>query len=48
MRVTKDILSRTTVTAPVRGMVQNVKVYTDGGVVRPAEPLMTSFPSTTT
>ena len=40
VRVTKDILSRTTVTAPVRGMVQNVKVYTDGGVIRPAEPLM--------
>lgn len=44
VRVTKDILSRTTVTAPVRGMVQNVKVYTDGGVVRPAEPLMDIVP----
>lgn len=44
VRVTKDILSRTTVTAPVRGMVQNVKVYTDGGVIRPAEPLMDIVP----
>ena len=33
----QDILSRTEIRAPVRGMVQDVRVHTKTGVVRPAE-----------
>jgi HlyD family type I secretion membrane fusion protein len=40
----QDILDRTIVRAPVRGMVQNVRIHTKSGVVRPAEPLMEIVP----
>lgn len=43
-RVAKDVLARTTVTAPVRGMVQSIRIHTTNGVVRPAEPLLDIVP----
>jgi HlyD family type I secretion membrane fusion protein len=42
--VAQDILTRTVVTAPVRGMVQNMQIHTTGGVVRAAEPIMDVIP----
>ncbi|WIJ24043.1 HlyD family type I secretion periplasmic adaptor subunit [Devosia sp. RR2S18] len=42
--VALDVLERTTVRAPVRGMLQNIKVHTIGGVIRPAEPVMDIIP----
>jgi HlyD family type I secretion membrane fusion protein len=42
--VAKDILDRTTVRAPVRGMLQNIRFHTVGGVIRPAEPVMDLIP----
>lgn len=43
-RVSQDILSRTTVRAPVRGMIQNIRTHTTSGVIRPAEPLLDIIP----
>ncbi len=43
-RVAKDVLERTTVRAPVRGMVQNIRVYTTNGVIRAAEQLLDIVP----
>jgi HlyD family type I secretion membrane fusion protein len=43
-RVAKDVLDRTVVRAPVRGMLQNIRVHTIGGVIRPAEPVMDIIP----
>ena len=40
----QDILDRTVVRAPVRGMVQDIRVHTKTGVVRPAEPMMEIVP----
>jgi HlyD family type I secretion membrane fusion protein len=42
--VAQDILDRTIIVAPVRGMVQNMQVHTTGGVVRAAEPIMDVIP----
>jgi HlyD family type I secretion membrane fusion protein len=42
--VARDVLDRTVVTAPVRGVLQNIRVHTIGGVVRPAEPVMDIIP----
>jgi HlyD family type I secretion membrane fusion protein len=42
--VAESVLERTVVRAPVRGMLQNIKVHTIGGVVRPAEPVMDIIP----
>ncbi|VEN73503.1 Hemolysin secretion protein D [Candidatus Desulfarcum epimagneticum] len=42
---TREKLNR--LTAPVDGKVQNLKVHTVGGVVEPAEPLMTIVPDRT-
>ncbi|MQW86403.1 HlyD family type I secretion periplasmic adaptor subunit [Sinorhizobium saheli] len=44
LRVAGDVLSRTTVIAPVRGMVQSIRIHTTNGVVRPAEPLLDIVP----
>lgn len=44
LAVTKDILRRVEVVAPVAGTVQNLKVFTIGQVVRPAEPLLDIVP----
>jgi HlyD family secretion protein/epimerase transport system membrane fusion protein len=40
----KDVLDRTTVTAPVSGTVMNVQVTTATGVVQPGEPLLDLVP----
>ena len=42
--VAKDILNRTTVRAPVRGMIQNIRVHTTNGVIRAAEPILDIIP----
>ncbi|SIO72559.1 membrane fusion protein, adhesin transport system [Burkholderia sp. GAS332] len=39
-----DILERTTLTAPVRGTVKNVRVNTIGGVIQPGEHIMEIVP----
>lgn len=43
-RVASDILARTDVRAPVRGMVQNIRVHTTNGIIRPAEPILDIIP----
>ena len=43
-RAAKDILARTNITAPVDGIVMDLKVHTAGGVVKPGETLMTVVP----
>ncbi len=40
----EDILRRTTITAPVRGTVKNVRFNTVGGVVQPAQDIMEIVP----
>jgi HlyD family type I secretion membrane fusion protein len=40
----QDILDRTVIRAPVRGVIQDVRVHTKSGVIRPAEPLMEIVP----
>ncbi len=42
--VALNVLDRTTVVAPVRGIVQNVRVHTKQGVIRPAEPILDIIP----
>lgn len=42
--VAKDILNRTVIRAPVRGMVQNIRVHTTHGVIRGAEPILDVIP----
>src|SRR5690606_14005036 len=39
-----DILNRTVIRAPVRGIVQNIQVHTTSGVIRPAEHTMDIIP----
>lgn len=39
-----DILDRTVIRAPVRGMVQNIQFHTTSGVIRSAEPIMDLIP----
>lgn len=43
--VAEDILARVVVRAPLDGIVQNLKVHTIGGVIRPAETIMEIVPS---
>ncbi len=40
----QDVVERSVIRAPVRGMVQDIKVHTRSGVVRPAEPIMEIIP----
>lgn len=40
----RDILERTVVRAPVRGMIQDIRFHTRSGVIRPAEPIMDLIP----
>lgn len=42
--VARDVLNRTEVRAPVRGMVQNIQIHTTNGVIRPAEPILDIIP----
>jgi HlyD family type I secretion membrane fusion protein len=44
VRLAKDVLERTTVRAPVRGMLQNIRVHTKGGVIQPAQAVMDIIP----
>lgn len=39
-----DVVERTTITAPVRGTVKNVRVTTIGGVIQPGEDIMEIVP----
>jgi HlyD family type I secretion membrane fusion protein len=43
-RVARDVLARTVVVAPQSGVVQGLRVFTLGAVVRPAEPLLDIAP----
>jgi HlyD family type I secretion membrane fusion protein len=42
--VAEDVNSRTLIRAPQSGIVQNIRVHTMGGVVRPAETIMEIVP----
>ncbi len=42
--VAGDVFSRTDIQADVDGVVQNVKVHTIGGVIKPGEPIMEIVP----
>ena len=42
--VARDVLERTEIRAPVRGMLQSIRVHTVGGVIRSAEPVMDIIP----
>lgn len=44
LTVAQNIFERTVITAPVRGMVQNIRAHTTGGVIRPADPVMDIVP----
>lgn len=41
----QDVLNRTTITAPVNGVVVNLKIHTRGEVISPGEPLMEIVPA---
>jgi HlyD family type I secretion membrane fusion protein len=43
-RLASDILNRTVIRSPVRGIVQNVRVHTTNGIIRPAEPIVDVIP----
>ena len=43
-RAANDVLTRTNITAPVDGILMDLKVHTTGGVVKPGETLMTVVP----
>ena len=44
IRVARDVVHRIDVTAPVSGTVQNLKVFTIGGVIKPGEVLLEVVP----
>lgn len=44
LKQAQDILERTVIRAPVRGMVQNVQIHTTSGIIRPAEHIMDIIP----
>ena len=44
LRVAKDVLNRVDVVAPVSGTLQNLRVFTVGGVIRAGEPLVDVVP----
>lgn len=39
-----DVVERTTILAPVRGTIKNIRVNTVGGVIQPGEPIMEIVP----
>jgi HlyD family type I secretion membrane fusion protein len=43
-RVAQDVLSRIDIVSPSSGVVQNLRVFTAGGVVKPGEPLVDVVP----
>ena len=40
-----DVLTRTTISAPIAGTVMNVRVTTETGIVRPGEPILDVVPT---
>jgi HlyD family type I secretion membrane fusion protein len=44
VRVAQDVFKRLDITAPVSGTVQNLKVFTVGGVIKPGETLLEIVP----
>jgi HlyD family type I secretion membrane fusion protein len=40
----RDVLQRTVVRSPVHGMVQDIQIHTESGIIRPAEPIMDIIP----
>jgi HlyD family type I secretion membrane fusion protein len=44
VKVASDICTRLAILAPVAGIVQKLKVFTVGGVIRPGEPLLDIVP----
>jgi membrane fusion protein, adhesin transport system len=40
----EDVLARTTVRAPVRGTIKNIRMNTIGGVIQPGEPILEIVP----
>jgi HlyD family secretion protein len=44
IHIAQDVFNRLDITAPVRGTVQNLKVFTVGGVIRPGEVLLEVVP----
>ena len=44
LRAQEDVVRRVDIVAPQTGVVQNLKVFTVGGVVRPGEPIMEIAP----
>ena len=46
LTVANDALQRIEIKAPVTGTVQQLKVFTIGGVIRPGDPIMDVVPST--
>jgi HlyD family type I secretion membrane fusion protein len=43
-RVAQDVLSRIDIVSPSTGVVQNLRIFTTGGVVKPGEPLVDVVP----
>ena len=43
-RVAQDVLSRVDIVSPSTGVVQNLRVFTTGGVVKPGEPMVDVVP----
>ncbi|MGD9728898.1 MAG: HlyD family efflux transporter periplasmic adaptor subunit, partial [Nitrospiraceae bacterium] len=43
-RVAEDVLSRVDILSPTSGVVQNLKIFTTGGVVRGGEPMLDVVP----
>ena len=41
----QDVLSRTTILAPISGMVMNVRITTATGVIKPGEPILDIVPA---
>lgn len=46
LKISEDQLKRIDVKAPVAGVVQQLRIFTVGGVVRPGEPILDIVPST--
>ena len=44
VRVARDVLSRVDVTSPATGVVQNLHIFTTGGVIKPGEALLDVVP----
>ncbi len=44
LRRTQDVLSRTTITAPISGTVVESRFHSAGGVIRPGEPILDIVP----